>query len=305
MTTKKLPDGFCENPNLHAYLYVSSDKTQRNEVALEIAKSLLCTERNDNAHGCGKCSDCIKIASKTHPDCLVYGKDGEKVLVDDIRENSSMAYIAPNEAKGKVFVLQEADTYIEQSQNALLKILEEPPKNVYFVLTAASKGALLSTVRSRVCIVTGQEKSLEDIKKEVSKLFPGLSDKAMKRVSFFAYSYDEVVLDKIESAVIDTAFDVCIEFLKGTGDGIDPTKLPMKKEELSIYLRVFMLCTFFVLKTKMMGKISQSALSDEEISLLCARVSAKRAITLYERYENALVRLANSANENALIATLI
>jgi len=139
--SKTLPDGFCENPLLHAYLYVSADKTDRCHTALLIAKSLLCTERNEHALPCGKCSDCIKMESRSHPDCFFFGSDGAKVSVDDIRTISERAYLAPNEASGKVFILEEADTYNTQAQNALLKILEEPPKNVYFILTASSKNA--------------------------------------------------------------------------------------------------------------------------------------------------------------------
>ena len=69
--------------------------------------------------------------------------------MEAIRFIRSDAYIKPNEAPRKVYVLLEAQTMSEQAQNALLKILEEPPENVLFLLTVPSASALLATVRSR------------------------------------------------------------------------------------------------------------------------------------------------------------
>lgn len=303
--SKTLPDGFCENPNLHAYLYVSADKTDRHTAAMEIAKSLLCKERNEHALPCGKCSDCTKMASISHPDCFFFGSGGEKVGVDDIRTISERAYLAPNEAKGKVFILEEADTYNTQSQNALLKILEEPPENVFFILTAASKNALLPTVRSRVCILSGREKSIDSVKQEISDCFPDISKVCLNRTAYFAYSYDGADTKKLNAEMINTAFETCIDFLSGTDDGLDPSRLPKKRDELSVYLQVFMLCTQLVLKAKMTGRAEENALTSEEISLLCAKVSAKRAITLYELYENTYLKLMSNANENAAISALL
>ncbi len=303
--SKTLPDGFCENPLLHAYLYVSADKTDRCHTALLIAKSLLCTERNEHALPCGKCSDCIKMESRSHPDCFFFGSDGAKVSVDDIRTISERAYLAPNEANGKVFILEEADTYNTQSQNALLKILEEPPKNVYFILTASSKNALLPTVRSRVCILSGQEKSLDSVKSELIENFPSIAPACLNRMAYFAYSYDGADTKKLNAEIINTAFETCIEFLSGTDDGIDPSRLPKKRDELSVYLQVFMLCTQLLLKAKMTGRAEENALTSQEILHLCAKVSAKRAITLYDKYENTYLRLMNNANENAVISALL
>lgn len=305
MQDLKLPEAFCENPNLHAYLYVSSDKTDRRKTAEVLAQSLLCNGRNDDALPCGKCPDCIKMSALTHPDCFYFGSDGAKVSVDDIRTISERAYLAPNEAKGKVFVLEEADTYNAQSQNALLKILEEPPKNVFFVLTASSKSALLSTVRSRVCVLTGKEKTLDSVKKELSALFPSLSENSLRRCAYYAYCYDSVDAKSINAEMIDTAFETAINFLVGNEDGLDPLRIPPKKDGLSVLLQILMMCTSVLLRAKMTGNTNNSALSEEEMSRLCARVSAKRAVSLYDKYESAYLRLTSNANENAVISTLI
>lgn len=305
MQDLRLPEAFCENPNLHAYLYVSSDKTDRRKMAEIIATSLLCNGRNDDALPCGKCPDCIKMKALTHPDCFYFGSDGAKVGVDNIRTISETAYLAPNEAKGKVFVLEEADTYNAQSQNALLKILEEPPKNVFFVLTASSKNALLSTVRSRVCVLTGREKTLDAVKKEISDMFPSLSDTSLRRCAHYAYCYDSADTKSINAEMIDAAFETAINFLSGTDDGLDPSHIPSKKDGLPVFLQIMMMCTSLLLKAKITGFVQDCALTEEEMSRLCARVSAKRAANLYDKYENAYLRLTSNANENAVISTLI
>lgn len=74
--------------------------------------------------------------------------------VDTVRNIINDAYIQPNEADYKIYILANAHCMNQNAQNALLKILEEPPKYVVFILTTNSKSALLSTVLSRSVCVT-------------------------------------------------------------------------------------------------------------------------------------------------------
>lgn len=72
-----------------------------------------------------------------------------------------MPYIKPNEAPLRVFLLEGAETMSEQAQNALLKVFEEPPDRVLFLLTVTSAVKLLPTVRSRAQLFTleGEEQA--------------------------------------------------------------------------------------------------------------------------------------------------
>lgn len=73
------------------------------------------------------------------------------------------AYVLPNEAAEKVYIIKDADTMNEQAQNAALKILEEPPKGVHFILCVSNPERLLVTVRSRCVLVScAGEEDAED-----------------------------------------------------------------------------------------------------------------------------------------------
>lgn len=119
-----------------------------------LAKAAVCLSKAGCP--CGHCAGCIKAAAGSHPDILTLnGDENPKVFpVEVIREIRSGASILPNEAPRKVYRLLGVQNMAEPAQNALLKVLEEPPENVLFLLTATSAAALLPTIRSRVQIFT-------------------------------------------------------------------------------------------------------------------------------------------------------
>lgn len=103
---------------------------------------------------CGNCAQCHKAENGIHPDIYTAQLSGksEVVNVDEIRKICNDAYVKPNEADIKVYIIPNADKMQQQAQNAFLKILEEPPQNILFILCCDSAQQLLGTIRSRVTI---------------------------------------------------------------------------------------------------------------------------------------------------------
>ena len=99
-----------------------------------------------------------KIKRMMSPDVTVYSpEDGKKSIgVSLIREIRAQAYIAPQELSVRVFIIDGAHLLTTEAQNALLKILEEPPSGVYFFLLSENASALLATVRSRAPVLKMQ-----------------------------------------------------------------------------------------------------------------------------------------------------
>lgn len=91
----------------------------------------------------------IKIASGVDLDVKVYPKNGEKLLVADSNEIVSEAFVKPVNMPYKIFIINNFDVSTEEAQNKLLKVLEEPPRNVYFLIGAKSEEKVLPTIRSR------------------------------------------------------------------------------------------------------------------------------------------------------------
>lgn len=136
----------------HAILIEGDAGTGRHTLADFIATAAVC--ENDNAP-CGECKACLMAASQNHPDISVTAPEENKknIAVAQIRALKSETNVKPHQAKRRVFIIDFADTLNEQSQNALLKVLEEPPGPAMFILIAETKASLLETIISRcVCL---------------------------------------------------------------------------------------------------------------------------------------------------------
>lgn len=131
----------------HAYMLECADDFLREQYVLFMAQEIFCKGENTP---CGECNNCHKVAHNNMVDLKIYPKDAKNIVVEDINEIVSDAYIRPIDSDYKVFLLNDFDKATTQSQNKLLKTLEEPPKNVVFILTCASSRAILPTISSRV-----------------------------------------------------------------------------------------------------------------------------------------------------------
>lgn len=136
----------------HALLFTGPAGSGKRTAAQYAAAMLLC--RRDGLPPCGDCPSCHKLGSGNHPDFATLLPEGKSktIGVDRVREIKAAAYIAPHEAPRKVFFIPEAQRLRTEAQNALLKIIEEPPEAAYFIFTAPGPGSLLETVCSRLTI---------------------------------------------------------------------------------------------------------------------------------------------------------
>ena len=132
-----------------AYLFVCEDGLTATEFVKVIAKMLVC----ENGDMCEVCSSCIKTNANTHPDILVYPK-AKSFSVGDAGDIYNNVQIKPMLANKKIIIINCIDNSTEQAQNKMLKIIEEPPANVLFLLTAQNENKVLSTIRSRVQKIT-------------------------------------------------------------------------------------------------------------------------------------------------------
>lgn len=135
----------------HAMLIEGNAGTGKRTLAGFIAAAALCEEAN---RPCGVCKTCHLASVGTHPDIDVTAPEEKKknISVDQIDRIREIAHLTPHTASGKVLIIEQADTMNAASQNKLLKVLEEPPQNVHFILLAESSNSLLETVVSRCTV---------------------------------------------------------------------------------------------------------------------------------------------------------
>ncbi len=137
----------------HALLIEGDVGNGRHTLAKFLAKAIVC---ESETAPCGECGGCKAAESSNHPDITTIAPEENKknIAVAQIRELKAATLIKPHQAHAKVFVIDHADTMNDQSQNALLKVLEEPPAATYFILIAESKASFLETIISRCVVLT-------------------------------------------------------------------------------------------------------------------------------------------------------
>ncbi len=148
---KKLRHAVAQNRIVNAYLLAGAPGIGKKTIARTFAASLLC-DAPKNGEACGVCTSCKLFAAETHPDYQILTKTADKktIGVDVVREQIvKEAYVRPFTSARKVFVVENAELLTTEAQNALLKILEEPPNYVFFLLLTDSQQHLLETVLSR------------------------------------------------------------------------------------------------------------------------------------------------------------
>lgn len=142
-------DALAMNGRLpHAVVFESEDGRIARAAAKELASAFLCT---GDVKPCGVCKACRKVKDDIHPDVYTASTGGKQAVgIGEIREVISDCYIKPNEGRGKVYFI--FDKMTPEAQNSLLKILEEPPQNVQFVIVTEKSTLLLKTVLSRCAL---------------------------------------------------------------------------------------------------------------------------------------------------------
>ncbi len=200
----------------HAYMLTGPDSPVRKQAVTELCAALLCAEPDAP---CRRCRDCRKVFAGVHPDVITVerqldekGRLRQELLVGQIRAVTSDAYIAPNEAWRKVYVVPEADRMNTEAQNALLKALEEPPGHACFILCSAAADALLPTVRSRCVRVDESDRAgapapLTDLARAFLELSAGDSVPDMTRFCLqrakLTREEADALLEEIENALAD------------------------------------------------------------------------------------------------------
>jgi len=164
----------------HALLLEGASQALRREASIALARVLLCSGQDapeedetgmfggaslfgepepaavPSSMPCEGCSHCAKTAGNAHPDMQIIegGASARSFHIDAIRALRQDASVLPNEAHLKAYVLHNAQSMTVEAQNALLKLLEEPPGYVCLILTAPARKMLLQTVISRVATLS-------------------------------------------------------------------------------------------------------------------------------------------------------
>ena len=149
----------------HGLIFSGPEGVGKHACATMLAKALNC---RNAAIGdfCDVCPSCRKIESGVHPDVITatVQEDATQIKIAQVREILSILDLQPLEGRNKVFIIDPADALTPEAANALLKGLEEPPENTFFILITVNVQELLLTVRSRCQIYHFIPLTLDEIR---------------------------------------------------------------------------------------------------------------------------------------------
>lgn len=157
----------------NSYMFVGTSGIGKKIFAKEFAKENMCLEN-------GKCNDscdsCVKINGNSNPDFYLVTPDGNSIKIDQIRKLQEDISKKPTISNRKVYIIDNADLMSEESQNCLLKTLEEPPEYAIIILIVTNDSKMLPTIKSR-CVILKFKKIADD---ELKNYLPDLNDEQIK-----------------------------------------------------------------------------------------------------------------------------
>lgn len=268
---KALDSFFVDGRRPHALLIDGASQEQRRSLALLAARMMVC--ENKDRTPCGECEHCRKAKENIHPDIITIKKPDDKkhFVKDDVKKMVADAFLTPNEADVKVFVVEELQQMTEESQNLLLKILEEPPRYTAFVLTSETSNAVIGTVLSRVVRLRMGKNVATEYSEKATSIVNNLVDAVLS-----PYEYD-----RIEATA-----------------QMDGNKA-LTAEVLDLFISV--LRDAIVLKTN--GNVLLEAFESKS-QKLSGSLTLEKLLNMYETVDGLLKSLENNPNYTLLSAVL-
>lgn len=131
-----------------ALLLTGGEGLGKESLAQAMAARWLC-RKPDPEGACGACESCLKWSGSQHPDLYTIAPSPDQIKIEQIREARQWMNFAPVVAPFRAIIILQAETLNLHAANALLKTLEEPPENYFFLLTSNGTDSILPTVLSR------------------------------------------------------------------------------------------------------------------------------------------------------------
>lgn len=256
ITIEKLVE---QNRIPHAIIIEGNDNQTCNDLAVFLSMLAVC-KTDKNFRPCGKCSQCIKAKQQIHPDIYyaVPENKSQTYSIKQMREIIENSSISPNEAPLKIFVFQSAEKRLSNVvQNSLLKLLEEPPQNILFILICENSNGLLSTILSRCSIikVSGTTKFSDksvDLAKKIANAV--VSTKEWELLSALADFTDKNIAEETLN-ILSIIFRDCIAYQNNVNISLDK----QLAEKLSKRINIGSAVKLITISDTAINKIQQNA----------------------------------------------
>ena len=302
----------------HAFLISGPDGSGKSVLAKELAAALNC-ESTGQPLPCHRCNSCRRIMANEFTDVKTLSKPRDKMTigVSDIRLFREDMFLSATESSYKIYIIDDADKMTPNAQNALLKVIEEPPAGVVIMLLAASDDAILTTVKSRTQYIAMErfdEDGLERYFKERRISLPFSDPVAVRELLMCADGRIGKALELTDGGVGDVhaMHETVNVLINASRDGAPYSELyaathslPTKKDELTETLEA----TETALRDLILLKHDEGAPllfypSRDKALSLCKGISTRRLMKIYDVIADGLADLTKNVNASAMITNL-
>ncbi|MBO7303735.1 MAG: AAA family ATPase [Clostridia bacterium] len=308
----------------HALLLVGPDGCGKRTLAREISCALNCERRDDEAYPlpCGECRSCRRIKDGNFTDIMrVCRGDRATIGVDDVRLLKEDAYLSATESSYKAYIIEDAERMTPNAQNALLKILEEPPANVIILLLATSKDKILTTVNSRAQTVTLQRFGESDIKdyllkhSDKARLYSRVSPELLDGILMSSDGRIGRALELIDDKTAKENGDdraLCERIISAMRHSVPYSELyaalsalPQSRVEFSAAIELLISALRDITLIRLDGDVPLLFYSSRDAALTAAKdLKTKRLLALYEILSDALQDASKNVSVSAIAADL-
>ncbi len=294
----------------HLYILEGEKGIGKKTVAAYLASKIHCTGESSP---CGVCSACMKHASQNHPDFVPVTREKDKMSigVESVRDAILDMHVKPLLADKKIYIIYEGELLSAQAQNALLKILEEPPEYIMIFILTTSLDALLKTVISRGVTIKVDRCSSVQMREHIITTYPEM-EKQVDVISSFAGGVIGVANDMAEGRGILSVREELYKLLpslSGTSKSAIYNVLSCfekNKENLNVLLDLFHLWLrdAVIIKTAEEEDIINKDYITE-ISNFAQKVTAPALVRASDRISGVVTKIGKGSNIPLWITNLL
>ena len=309
----------------HAFLIGGPSGSGKTTLAIEMAAAINCQRKNLKGVSlpCGECDSCRRIYEGNYPDVKILSKPKDRATlgVEAVKDFREDMFLSSTESEHKIYFIDDAECMTPEAQNALLKVLEEPPNSVTIILLAKECDRILTTIKSRaqyIAMTRFEDNELAERLLNESSEARAINSLDHSRFMGLIMSADgrlglaKALLNKkmSESAEEDRA--EIIELIRALGQKPSyadiysaVSRFPTKRAELNLSLER----TMNALRDLLVIKQDRNARtvffpSAEEAERLCGEISAKRLVKLYDIISETHELSSRNANISNLLASM-
>ena len=169
--SEKIKSIILSETDFQSLLFTGPKGSGKTSAARILAKAVNCLKLKDG-EACGKCENCLEIERGNSLDIMEIDAASNRGI-DDVRGLKENAYLSPIRLKKKIFIIDEVHMLTKEAFNALLKLIEEPPKNTLFILCTTDAQKIPETVLSRLLKVNFRKGKEVELEKSLDKIVKG------------------------------------------------------------------------------------------------------------------------------------